>query len=186
MKNYIILFSGLALLASCGGGAPTAPAADVLEAKVNAKVQQTVDQLKTDCDARVIQTAQMRADSLIAVRGAAAAAKAAVKPVEAKSTTVIVKDPKATVKAPVKAPVKPTVKAPAKPLTPAEMKKNKMEGKVVDKVKAATEDKKNKMQGKQTTEQVKTLEAKKDKMEGKVSEEIKEATDKKKAKMQGK
>jgi hypothetical protein len=46
---------------------------------VNAKVQSTIDQLKADCDAKIMQAAQLRADSIIAAT-AKPGAKPAAKP----------------------------------------------------------------------------------------------------------
>jgi hypothetical protein len=67
-KLAIYILPAVALLASCGG-APTVDQA-ALDAKVNAKIKMSQEQQKTSCDAMVIQTAQMRADSIKTARTA--------------------------------------------------------------------------------------------------------------------
>ena len=69
-KKLILMIPAMALLASCGGDATVDNTA--LDAKVNALLDKTKSDLKTNCDAMVIQTAQMRADSLSAVKNAKA------------------------------------------------------------------------------------------------------------------
>jgi hypothetical protein len=75
-KKLILMIPAMALLASCGGDATVDNTA--LDAKVNALLDKTKSDLKTNCDAMVIQTAQMRADSLSAVKNAKANAEVPV------------------------------------------------------------------------------------------------------------
>jgi hypothetical protein len=190
MKKTNLLYATLVtLLASCGGA--TGPNPTEIEAKVNAKVLSTTEQLKTDCDARVIGAAQMKADSIMASKNAKVAVTNTVVAVPVSKTPATPKTAVTTVKTPVKTPVKPIVKTPVKaPVkvvkTPADIKKDKMNGNVSANQANATKDKKDKMSGKKTADQVQVTKDKKDKMEGKVIEDVKEATEKKKNKMMGK
>jgi hypothetical protein len=104
-KNLLYILPAIALFASCGGGATIDNAA--LDAKVAAQVKSTTDQLKTNCDALVATTSQMRADSIMAVKNAKANMPVAV---PAPKTSPAAAPAKPTAKVPVKAPVKTTVK----------------------------------------------------------------------------
>jgi hypothetical protein len=100
-KNILYILPAIALFASCGGGATIDNAA--LDAKVAAQVKSTTDQLKTNCDALVATTSQMRADSIMAVKNAKANMPVAV---PAPKTSPAAAPAKPTAKVPVKAPVK--------------------------------------------------------------------------------
>lgn len=64
--KYIIAPSMVALLfASCANEAQ-GPSQAELDTQVEAKVKAATDQLKADCDGRMLQAAQMQADSLLA------------------------------------------------------------------------------------------------------------------------
>jgi hypothetical protein len=106
-KNLLYILPAVALFASCGGGATVDNAA--LDAKVNALVKNSTEQLKTNCDALVSTTSQMRADSILAVKNAKANMPVAVaKP--ASPVTPAAKAPAAVTKTPVKTVVKAPVK----------------------------------------------------------------------------
>jgi hypothetical protein len=109
MKKIIFaILPAVALFASCAndGGAPSQAE---LDAKVKARVDAAIDQAKTDCDARIIQSSQLRADSIIGARNAPKPQPAVV-PVE---------KPAAPAKAAAPAPAKPASKPVAKPAPPA-------------------------------------------------------------------
>ncbi len=95
-----------AAFASCGGGVDIAAQEADINAKVEAKVAATKNQLKADCDARVGLAGQLRADSISAARTAK------------KAPPVVAIAPK-----PVAAPVAKTAPAPVAKPAPTPVKK---------------------------------------------------------------
>ncbi len=97
--KYLLVPALTGLLFVACNNEPKGPTQAELDTQVEAKVKSATDQLKADCDSRIMQAAQTQADSLLAK-----AAKAAPKPAPAKTKTTT----KTTTKVePVKAP--PTI-----------------------------------------------------------------------------
>lgn len=109
MKNlkYILIPALTGFLFTACSTEPVGPSAAELDTQVEAKVKSATDQLKAECDSRLMQAAQLKADSVlakvknVAPKPAAPAPKAPV-------------TPKTPPKAPVKAPTPPAQPAPPK------------------------------------------------------------------------
>lgn len=111
MKNlkYILLpvLAGV-MLASCNN-TPQGPSQAELDAKVETKVKEATDKMKADCDAQIMQAAQLKKDSILVKMGKMPASAATKPPVTTKTTTT---KTTTTVKEPVKTePVKTNPKA---------------------------------------------------------------------------
>ena len=103
--KYILVPALTGLLFVACKTEPTGPSQADLDTQVEAKVKSATDQLKADCDMRMMQAAQMKADSVLAK----------VKPATAKPATTPVASP-----APVKEKPKPAAKPkPAPPTKPS-------------------------------------------------------------------
>jgi hypothetical protein len=104
MKTYQYLWvpalTGL-LFAACNNQVQ-GPSQAELDTQVEAKVKAATDQLKSDCDARILQAAQLQADSMMA--------KAAPTPAPAKTTKPTTR---ATTPTPPPPPPPPVKQAPA-------------------------------------------------------------------------
>ncbi|MEZ5046177.1 MAG: hypothetical protein R2831_04225 [Chitinophagaceae bacterium] len=101
---YISSFALVGLYFTACKTEPVGPSQAELDAQVEAKVQSVKDQLKADCDARLLQAAQAKADSI----AAKTARKAAPAPVAA---------PKAVPQKPKATPPPKATPAPPKPQT---------------------------------------------------------------------
>jgi hypothetical protein len=117
--KYLLIPALTGLLFVACNTEPKGPSQAELDTQVDAKVKAATDQLKADCDNRIMQAAQMKADSVIAI----AAKRAGVK--KAPPT------PKATTPAPPKVVKKtppPKVVPPPPPPPPNQGKKTQESG----------------------------------------------------------
>ncbi|HNF70912.1 MAG TPA: hypothetical protein PLP34_00765 [Chitinophagaceae bacterium] len=90
-QKYILATLAALSLAACATE-PKGPSQTELDAQVEAKVKAATDQLKADCDARIMQAAQLQADSLFnAQNSKAASAPKTTKTPPVKSTPAPVK-----------------------------------------------------------------------------------------------
>lgn len=122
----------MAAFASCGGGADTVAQDADINAKVEAKVATTKEQLKADCDARVVLAGQLRADSISASKTrtvappVVAAAPVVAAPVAARQAAPTPKPAPAPKAKPAPNPVVKTIPQPQmKPKTEAEKVKDR-------------------------------------------------------------
>ncbi len=85
-KSLLVIAAAASVFAvSCQQQGPAGPSEAQIDSLVNAKVQATTDQLKADCDAKIMQAAQMRADSILAATSKTpGAVKPATKPTATK------------------------------------------------------------------------------------------------------
>jgi hypothetical protein len=143
--KYIIVPVLTGLLFVACNNEPKGPTQAELDTQVEAKVKAATDQLKADCDSRIMQAAQSQADSLLA----------SAKPV-AKPVTPTPPKTRTTTK---------TTTVPAPPPVKVDPKKDKMGGGSATK-EQNLQDKKDKMQGKETQKED-NLDKKKSKMGGK-------------------
>ncbi len=146
--KYIIVPALMGIIMASCNSEPKGPTPAELDSQVEAKVKTATDQLKADCDNRIMDAARANADSIMAL------ANKAPKPVAAPAAP-----PKAHAPAPAK------VVTPPPPPVKVDPKKDKMNG-----GNAAheqnTQDKKDKMSGKEPNKE-ENLQKKKDKMSGK-------------------
>ncbi len=148
--QYIIVPAlALCMFAACNTEVK-GPSQAELDAQVDAKVKSATDQLKSECDSRIMTAAQLKKDSILVKLGKQKPAPVAAKPAPAP-------------KAPVKAPVKPT--PPKVEPVKVDPKKDKMSGGNATKAENL-QDKKDKMQGVEKKAE-NTLQEKKNKMGGK-------------------
>ena len=144
--KYIIVPALMGIIMASCNSEPKGPTQAELDSQVEAKVKTVTEQLKADCDNRILDAARANADSIMAL------ANKAPKPA-----------PSAPTKAHTPAPAK--VVTPPPPPVKVDTKKDKMNG-----GNAAheqnTQDKKDKMIGKEPTKE-ENLQKKKDKMSGK-------------------
>lgn len=117
--KYILIPALTGLFFTACNTEPVGPSQAELDAQVETKVKAATDQLKAECDTRLLQAAQMQADSLLA-KAAKKAPVAAPKPAPA---PVKPKTP-----APVKPKTPPTPPAPPKPVQPNQGKKTQESG----------------------------------------------------------
>jgi len=64
--KYLLVPALTGLLFAACNTAPQGPSQAELDAQVDAKVKAATDKLKTDCDARIMQAAQLKADTILA------------------------------------------------------------------------------------------------------------------------
>ncbi len=109
MKNlkYILIPALTGFFFTACNTEPVGPSAAELDTQVEAKVKSATDQLKAECDSRLMQAAQLKADSVLAK----------VKKVAPKPATPAAKAPVAP-KTPPKAPTPPKTKTPPPPPPP--------------------------------------------------------------------
>lgn len=111
MKKIQYIFAPaivLAFLASCNS-APQGPSQAEIDTQVEAKVKAATEQLKAECDSRIMAAAQLKKDSILVKMGmqkAAPAAKAAGK-TDKEKTPIKVVPPPQPAPAPAPAPEKP-------------------------------------------------------------------------------
>lgn len=108
MKNlkylYIPVMAGL-ILASCNEAAQGPSQADI-DQQVEAKVKEATDKLKSDCDAQIMNAAQLKKDSVLVKMGKAKPAETP-KPATKPTATQKPVTPPPTKQAPVKQPEPP-------------------------------------------------------------------------------
>lgn len=112
MKNlkYIIVPALAAFMFTACNNEVKGPSQAELDTQVEAKVKAATDQLKADCDSRIMQAALMKADSMIAKTAGkkVAAPVAAPKPAAPAPKPVTTTKPKTTTKVTTKPSTKPT------------------------------------------------------------------------------
>ena len=85
--KYIIIpaLAGI-MFASCNN-TPQGPTQAEMDAKVEAKVKEETDKMKANCDAQIMQAAQLKKDSILVKMGKMKAPAPAPKPTTTKTTT---------------------------------------------------------------------------------------------------
>lgn len=108
--SFLIIPATAMFFVACNTEAPAPSQADI-DAQVEAKVKAATDQLKAECDSRIMAAAQLKKDSILVKMGSKPAPAPAPKPAPA----------------PTKPPVKPVKPTPPPPPAPAPVKNPKQD-----------------------------------------------------------